>query len=659
MRRHLNATLFALVWLALPAAAYTDAPGWMRDAATSKTPPYGEKVAGAVLLDERVVKVEEDGRIITNTRYVVRILTREGRGHAAASQVYLPGTGKVREMRAWLIHPSGEVKQYEKDYVVDAAVGGLSEYNDVRHKLINAASDADAGATFGYESITEDRSVFTQFEWHFQQRLPVLLSRYVLTLPGGWRAESVTFNHARVEPTIAGSTYTWELSQLPPIEQEPASPEVTNLAPRLAVSFYPAKAGLGRTFESWRDVSRWLSELSDGQATPNEEMAAKARALTANSKTELDRLREIGRYTQSIKYVSIQTGIGRGGGYSPHSAIEVFTKGYGDCKDKANLMRTMLRTLGITAYPVSIYSGDATYVRKEWASPQQFNHCIVAVKVGDETNAATIIQHPQLGRLLIFDPTDEDTPLGDLPGDEQGSLALVVAGDAGALLEMPALPSKANTLERKVEATLLPDGSLTAGVRELSTGQEAAGERRQARVLSGSEYKQMIERWITRGATGARVSKIQPSDEKADGRFTLDVEFAVPLYAQLTGKLLLFRPAIVSRRETVFLTEKTRKQPIVLESESQLETARIKLPEGFVVDELPDAVELKLIDPAKSDTPCGVYAVSYEAKDGHLLSTRKLVLRATTLPVEQYQAAQKFFEGIRSAELARAVLIRK
>jgi len=192
-----------------------------------------------------------------------------------------------------------------------------------------------------------------------------------------------------------------------------------------------------------------------------------------------------------------------------------------------------------------------------------------------------------------------------------------------------------------------------------AAAQQFFGTTETASPFVSETLRSKLLRWITRGATGARVSKIQPSDEKADGRFTLDVEFAVPLYAQLTGKLLLFRPAIVSRRETVFLTEKTRKHPIVLESESQLETARIKLPDGFVVDELPDAVELKLIDPAKSDTPCGVYAVSYEAKDGYLLSTRKLVLRATILPVEQYQAAQKFFEGIRSAELARAVLIKK
>ena len=41
-------------------------------------------------------------------------------------------------------------------------------------------------------------------------------------------------------------------------------------------------------------------------------------------------------------------------------ATEVFAKSYGDCKDKANLMRAMLKIVGITAFPVSIYSGDPT-----------------------------------------------------------------------------------------------------------------------------------------------------------------------------------------------------------------------------------------------------------------------------------------------------------
>jgi geranylgeranyl pyrophosphate synthase len=83
---------------------------------------------------------------------------------------------------------------------------------------------------------------------------------------------------------------------------------------------------------------------------------------------------------------------------------------------------------------VLIYSGDRTRVREEWVSPGQFNHCILAVRVSDETKARSVVQHPSLGRLLVFDATSPTTPVGDLPDHEQGSFALVAAGDGGALV---------------------------------------------------------------------------------------------------------------------------------------------------------------------------------------------------------------------------------
>jgi Transglutaminase-like superfamily len=120
--------------------------------------------------------------------------------------------------------------------------------------------------------------------------------------------------------------------------------------------------------------------------------------------------------------------LARGGGHQPHLATEVFSKQYGDCKDKANLMKTMLRVAGIDSYMVAIYGGDRNHVHPEWASPEQFNHAIIAIKVPDDVALPSVINHPKLGRLLIFDPTESETPIGDLPEDEQGSYALICAG---------------------------------------------------------------------------------------------------------------------------------------------------------------------------------------------------------------------------------------
>jgi hypothetical protein len=315
-------------------------------------------------------------------------------------------------------------------------------------------------------------------------------------------------------------------------------------------------------------------------------------------------------------------------------------------------MRAMLRTLNITAYPVFIYLGDRTHVRQEWASPKQFNHCIIAIKVSDETQSPTVLQHATLGRLLIFDATDLHTPVGDLPEDEQGSYALLVAGDAGQLMQMPVLPPEASSFDRQADVVLTAEGSISAVLREKASGQTAADYRREYRHLSTPQYQRVIEGWVSNGAPAAKVSKVEPHDNREGGRFDLDVEFTAVAYAQLMqNRLLVFRPAIVSRREAMALTEPTRQHPIMLDARAFSETVRIKLPIDFAVDELPDSVKL--------DTAFGSYKTSYNVKDGELTFTRTLAQRAGRIPAEQYQSVRSFFEKIRAAEQAPVVLVRK
>ncbi|HEX5706984.1 MAG TPA: DUF3857 and transglutaminase domain-containing protein [Pyrinomonadaceae bacterium] len=631
-----------------------EAPAWLKQAAAAPVPTYKRDVPAVVLHDDSVITVSPDGRVTTVSTYAVRILTREGRTHAEALAYYETGSDKIKEMRAWLLRPDGTVRKLGKDETIDRAVSLDDVYNESRARVISAETDADAGCVFGFQKTTEERSLFPQIRRYFQVRIPVLSSRLTMTLPEGWRAKGIMFNHAAVEPTVSGSSYTWELRNLAPIEPEPASPEVTTLAPHLAVNFAPpngATAPGGRTFDTWADVSAWYSELADPQSEPDDAIAIKARELVAGAKTELEKIQIIGRFVQGIQYISIQIGIG---GYRPHRAAEVFAKKYGDCKDKAALMRAMLRAVGLKAYAVLIYSGDRTYVREEWASPTQFNHCIVAVRVSDETQAASVVVHPSLGRLLVFDATDADTPVGDLPYHEQGSFALVAAGGEGSLVRMPVTPPEANRLEREADVVLARDGSISAVFRERSQGQSAVSERGAFKQLSRPGYTKMIEGWITAGgATLAKVSKIEPSDDHTAGRFALDVEFTADRYAQdMQGQLLIFKPVIVSRTDFyAALGDDARRHPVVLESRAYNETVRVRLPEGFDVDELPESVKL--------DSAFGSYAASYEVKDGHFVFTRSFVQRAATIPAEQYRQVRDFFGRIRAAEDSPVVLAKK
>jgi hypothetical protein len=529
-------------------------------------------------------------------------------------------------------------------------------YNEVRLKRIRASAEAAPRSVFGYESVSEDSAIFTQFEFQFQfqQTLPSLLSRFVISVPAGWRVESVTFNHAPIQPAVMGSTYTWQLENLSAVDYEPASPELTSLVPRVAVSLFPPE---GRTttlkpFATWQDVSRWLSELNDSQVIVDETVIAKAKSLTAGATTDYDRVAAIGKFVQGLQYVSIQTGTGRGGGYKPHSSAEVLAKAYGDCKDKANLMRALLKAVGIVAYPVAIYSGDPEYVREEWPSPQQFNHAILAAALPGDKRMPSMLMHPSLGQLLIFDPTDPETPVGDLPDHEQGSFALIVAGDRGGVMRMPVTAPEANRLERDVRATIGADGSIAATLRERSVGQAATGERREFRSVPRADYDKGIESWVTHSVAGARVSNIVVTDSESSNTFSLEADLAAARYGQLMqNRLLMFKPAMVSRRSSLFLTEPHRKHPIVLPSLASTETARFKLPAGFQVDEVPE--------PVKLEAAFGSYSAVHTVENGELVFTRTLTLRRSILPPEQYPAVRSFYERILAAEQAPAVLMRR
>lgn len=644
-----------VLFLGIFAYGQDKAPAWLTQAAQAATPVYDiQDVPAVQLLNEETVSVSPDGTYLRTIRRAVRVLEKTGKEEAIARVVYQTDSDKVRDLDAWLIKKSGTVKDFGKKETLDISLTDNDLYNEARVKLISAEDESDIGDVFGFEAVLEEKTIFSQFRFPFQYDIPTLVSRFSLTMPPGWRAESVIFNAPDFKPSINGTVYLWEMRDLKPVRPEPQSPRWTSLVPRLAVSVFPDQTAASRlkTFSNWNEVAKWMAEIEDPQMTVNDALAAKAQDLTASAKTELDKIRAISRYVQQIQYISIQIGSGRGGGYVPKSATDVFSKSYGDCKDKANLMRAMLSVLKINAYLVSITADDPDYVQTEWASPHQFNHCIIAIKISDSTVADTVVTHPTLGRLLIFDPTDPYTPLGDLPEDEQGSLALIDHKDTAALMRMPVLPAEMNRIDRDIEASISPAGSMTGTVIERNYGQSARRERARMKTLSADDYTKVIDRWISRGVSGARTSKIAPTDKHEDGKFDLQVDFSAASYGQIMqDRLMVFKPAVVGRLDRLSFGDGMRTHPYMIDASSYKENVRIKLPEGFDVDELPDAVKL--------NAEFGTYDVACSVEQRELLCKRSLTLKRSKIPAEKFADVMAFFGKIRKAEEAPVVLLRK
>lgn len=217
---------------------------------------------------------------------------------------------------------------------------------------------------------------------------------------------------------------------------------------------------------------------------------------------------------------------------------------------------------------------------------------------------------------------------------------------------MPITPPDTDLVERKIEVSLNEFGEIKGKIKEASLGQSSTSERRTFRGLSAPDYRKVIERWLTRGATGAQLVDMKASDHRADVSFDLDVDFVASRYGQLMqNRLLVFKPVIVERRNALFLTEEKRFNPVMLDSQAMKETVVFNLPAGFVVDEMPDAVNLEM--------PFGKYTTSYEVKENKLYFTRSLTTTRTMIPVDKYNQVKDFYAKMRNAEQSPVVLLKK
>ena len=114
-------------------------------------------------------------------------------------------------------------------------------------------------------------------------------------------------------------------------------PGMTEVLPYLHVS----------TYKSWNDVGRWWWGLVHDQLYADDHLKRVVAQLKQGAKDERELVERVyGWVIENTRYVALEFGIH---GFLPYRVPEVVRRGFGDCKDKASLIYTMLREAGVDA----------------------------------------------------------------------------------------------------------------------------------------------------------------------------------------------------------------------------------------------------------------------------------------------------------------------
>jgi transglutaminase-like putative cysteine protease len=639
---------FALAIASMAHASNTALPDWVTQAAAKVDTPDGAHPKAAVLLEDKLLTVNPDGRVTERYREVVRILRPQGREYAHPV-AWFNRDHKLLSFHVWSIGPDGHQYALKDNQIFErgAEDWGIL-YNDVHYRSAKVPG-ADPGGVVAFEYTMQVPMYSGEESWEFQNAIPTVRSVFEVDLPAGWQHRALWRKHASVEATeVAPNHLRWELTNIPGIDLEMVSmaPAEEALAGRMEV-YFGANA-LPDGPQLWARIGEWYVQLAAPQSEGPADIAEASRGLTSANADFMERIQKVAAFMQQqIRYVGIEIGIG---GYIPHSAEEVYRNRYGDCKDKATLMIAMLDAVGVRATWVLVDSERGVVDPK--LPSMMANHMIAAIEIpkGYENPALKAVVTVKTGkRYLIFDPTNQYVPIGLLPPYLQGSYGLLMAGMDSEAIALPVLQPESDTMNHTASFTLGADGSLTGNVEVKRLGASSYSQRYSFAMSSDKEKREGLENSLRRDFSSFVLGSEDVENVRdLDKQVTMRYSVTAASYAKTAGDLLLVRPRVVGSDALEFGDE-ARKYPVEFASTGDWrDSFEVKIPAGYSIDDLPDPVNV--------DTAFASYHSDVKADGNVLHYSREYIVKKLEVDADEYPELRKFESAIYTDENRNAVL---
>ena len=431
--------------------------------------------------------------------------------------------------------------------------------------------------------------------------------------------------------------YTYTVTGQAAAKKEPLAPGPSYIYPHLLVCSHYADTEAGRTtyFGSVEDLYSWYRSLVKEIGNDPEAVKATAAEVTKNAGSDLEKVKAIYTWVQeNIRYIAFEDGIA---GFRPARVQDVLQKKYGDCKGMANLVKEMLRSLGLDARLCWIGTRHIAY---DYSMPTLSvdNHMICAVNLQ--------------GRQYFLDATETYIGLDQYAERIQGRQVLIENGEQYTLARIPTRTFAQNRQEEK--RTLRIDGNHLTGVTSHRiTGECTEHLLSQAHRIKKENLKEALQQYLSEENRLYAISNIQTSDLhnwSTDLTIGYDLEhkdavnsFGDEMYVELDFRKEWDDADIdtLARRHDLWLSFK----------QQVLQETALAIPAGFKVKALPA--------PLSIDQPKYAFKVAYELKGNEVVYRKEIIIKNTHLLKSEFSRWNSDIRRLKQAYLEQLTLTKK
>lgn len=455
----------------------------------------------------------------------------------------------LESVAARTIRPDGSVIALGPgDFHITPAVDDDDAFSSDARKVEFTFKGVEKDCIVEYTYRIRSMYVFAQDLWEVQSTIPILENTYRLTVPVmaviplfmggyGWNWGFQPFNCTLGKPKIdtrvsrdmlnlqvgkveGTVTLEWNKKNIPAFRPERMMPPYSDYIQYVRFA--------SSAWTTWSSISRWYyTNYFKPQYAITDAVRRKARSITENCPTEMDKLKAVYSFVQSLRYVAVEEGQGE---YEMAKPQEVLERGYGGCKDKAMLLVSLLESLGIDAKPALVRTADKGKVSLYFPC-WEFNRMIVHVNCRD-------------GREYWLDPTVDHCPVGEVPYEDQDVYALVINRDGTSLMEPIHTDGYTTNLEEQnIKVSIGEGNAADYDVTLRYTGQQDLSVRSELSGLTHEEVSNFCKSLVAAKYPDAKVTYCSMSDlDSAAAALVLKFKLKVPNAIEVRGNSIFVEP---------------------------------------------------------------------------------------------------------------------
>ena len=602
--------------------------------------------SAVILLDQGSAYYEETNNTMVLKHHIrLKILKESGLDKADITLRYIKGYNPIQKIKS-ITHnlENGEVVKTN----VSKKQWTNEQINDKLYARKLSFPNAKVGSIIEYTYTQVMGDVFNLPAWTFQTSIPVRYSEYICFIP---KYGTYQLNFKGYQPTsyedINGEFYHFRMENIPALDREPYISSLENY--RAKVEFECKKIQTPtfsrRFMETWNVINTELYESDAiGDIFYNDRIVRSIYPEDKGWKKDKQSLIEIYEYIRDHfewNNRNAYTVVDR--------SKKLWEEGVGDNADINFTLGQFLKRAGFTTFPVMLSTRSNGYLNKFIPLIKQFNYMIVCVELD--------------GKNILLDATDKHRPHNVLPDRVLNGEGLLV-NQIGARWIGLNTNKELNAKMVSAEFSLDDDLEEMAGQVSVTFRSSAASDLREVileeqekAVSEGEEEddkeeeegdKSTVDDYKTGEVENLEVKGLK--DYRSDLRLTYN--FSESESFTLVSDKIFFSPLLIKHVEENPFKLEERNYPVELPAPiAHSYSYKIKIPEGYVLEELPETVNLVL--PNKGGR---FMFITDQASEDEIQLMMKVNLFKTQYLPEEYPALKEFFNLIIAKQQEQVVL---